>query len=463
MTLRSAGLLIYNAIGTQSFNGATMASLYGFPRIANPGEGQKIGIVQLGGVHSQADLQYYFTQQGLGTAPIVNVVILKGSSMVDDNASVEVALDVQIIAAVCPMATITVYFAPNSLAGFYNAIEIAAQNNDCVSVSWGCDEAIVPTEYINTFQALISSCKKPVFVASGDNGSAGNVGIGLNVGFPASVPSAIACGGTSIVVSNGAIASESAWSGSGGGYSKRYPIPAYQSKVVGGQLRGVPDVSGNADPKSGYNVYVSSKGGMLVIGGTSAVAPLWSALIALINQCSGSSKLQNINASLYGLIGGFRDVVGGSNGAYGAIKSWDAVTGLGVPIGQGLLEGLFRPTEPTAPPKPPEPPAPPAPTPRVASIMPRVIMMGSVVNINVNGENLNGVQSVELRGSGGAVHQFVIVKKSNTSIVCRLGKNLIQAGNYPLVLKSADSSITSIQTIKIENLPIKSRRFPPRR
>ena len=98
MTLRSAGLLIYNAIGTQSFNGATMASLYGFPRIANPGEGQKIGIVQLGGVHSQADLQYYFTQQGLGTAPIVNVVILKGSSMVDDNASVEVALDVQIIA-----------------------------------------------------------------------------------------------------------------------------------------------------------------------------------------------------------------------------------------------------------------------------------------------------------------------------------------------------------------------------
>lgn len=442
MTLRSAGLLINNAIGNQSFNGATMASLYGFPRVANPGEGQKIGIVQLGGVYSQDDLQYYFTQQGLGTAPIVNVVTLDGASMVDDDASVEVALDVQIVAAVCPMATINIYFAPNSMAGFYNAIEIAAQNNDCVSVSWGTDEAYVSTEHINSFQALISSCKKPVFVASGDNGSAGNIGIGLNVGFPASVPGAIACGGTSIVVSNGAIASETAWSGSGGGYSKRYPIPAYQRRIVGGQARGVPDVSGNADPKSGYNVYVSSKGGMMVIGGTSAVAPLWSALVAMINQCSGRSKLGNINASLYGLAGGFRDVVGGSNGAYGAIKSWDAVTGLGVPIGQGLLEGLFRVT---------------APTPQITSIAPSVIMRGSVVNVYVNGENLSGVQSVELRGL-----RCAIVNQSNTSIVCRPSKNLLQAGNYPLVFKSADSSITSIQTIKIENLLIKSRRFPLR-
>ena len=443
MTLRSAGLLIYHAaIGNQSFNGATMASLYGFPRITNPGEGQKIGIVQLGGAYSQADLQYYFTQQGLGTAPIVNVVTLDGATMVDDDASVEVALDVQIIAAVCPMASINIYFAPNSMAGFYNAIEMAAQNNDCVSVSWGCDEVNVPIEYINTFQALIASCNKPVFVASGDNGSAG-----MNVGFPASVPSAIACGGTSIVVTNGAIVSESAWSGSGGGYSKCYPLPTYQSKVVGGKARGVPDVSANADPKSGYNVYVSSKGGMLVIGGTSAVAPLWSALIALINQCSGRSKLQNINASLYGLAGGFRDVVGGSNGDYSSVKSWDAVTGLGVPIGQGLLEGLFRPT------------APAPPMPRVASISPNVIQGGSVVNISIYGYNLSGVQSIGLQGTG---MMLVIVRKTNTSIVCRPSKNLLQAGNYPLVFKSANGSVTSTQTIKIENLPIKSRRFPLR-
>ena len=360
------------------YNAAKIAELYQFP--LHSGSGQKIGIVQLGGSFSQADLQLYFNAHGLGTAPTVKIVLLDGAVETVDDASVEVALDTQVIAAVCPLAEITVYFAPNSIQGFYNAISQAGRNNNVVSISWGLDEslALLNAGYIDSFQSLIANLGVPVFSSSGDRGSAGVAGHGLHVVFPASAPAAISCGGTTITLNaqKTAIATEVAWSGSGGGYSAYYRVPEFQAGAVAGRMRGVPDIAANADPASGYSVYTDATK-WIVVGGTSAVSPLMSALYARIN---GSRVLSHDTARvfnnplLYSLksSGVYRDVTSGSNGAYRTGAGWDPVTGLGVCVGSAMLAAIDAPpvlrgnTLPPPPPPPAKkapvlPPPPPAP------------------------------------------------------------------------------------------------------
>jgi kumamolisin len=191
-----------------------------------------------------------------------------------------------------------------------------------------------------------------VCVASGDNGSSGGAGIaGLNVDFPASSPHVLACGGTSLQAVNGDIRSETVWNdgaaggASGGGVSCFFPLPPWQNglhltsaqgKKTPLRNRGVPDVSGEADPQTGY--YVRVDGINSVIGGTSAVAPLWAGLIARINAVNGS-PVGFINPHLYSG-SGLNDVTYGDNGGYSASIGWDACSGLGTPDGRkiaGLL------------------------------------------------------------------------------------------------------------------------------
>jgi kumamolisin len=95
-------------------------------------------------------------------------------------------------------------------------------------------------------------------------------------------------------------------------------------------MRGVPDVSGNADPDTGYDVRID--GANTVLGGTSAVAPLWAGLIARINAARGGT-VGLIAPSLYRAPAAMRDIVEGSNGDYAAAIGWDACTGLGSPDG----------------------------------------------------------------------------------------------------------------------------------
>ena len=220
-----------------------------------------------------------------------------------------------------------------------------------ISISWGGPESTwtdqAMTAMDGAFQAA-AAMGITVCVASGDNGSSDGATDGADhVDFPASSAFALACGGTSLRGSGTQIASESVWTdgagggATGGGVSGFFQLPAWQQglsatktgQAVALTMRGVPDVAGDADPETGYAVRVD--GAATVIGGTSAVAPLWAALIARINAASGKPA-GFINPVLYANQKALRDVTSGNNGAFQAAGGWDACTGLGSPDGKSL-------------------------------------------------------------------------------------------------------------------------------
>jgi kumamolisin len=191
-----------------------------------------------------------------------------------------------------------------------------------------------------------------VCVAAGDNGSSDGVTDGkAHVDFPASSPHVLACGGTSLVLRGASVSSETVWNdgpqagATGGGVSDAFALPAWQRNAgvppsvnPGAHVgRGVPDVAGDADPQTGYVTLVDGQRG--VIGGTSAVAPLWAGLTARINQASGVA-LGFFNAQLYAQANALSDITVGNNGAYAAGPGWDACTGLGSPNGTKLAATL---------------------------------------------------------------------------------------------------------------------------
>lgn len=343
------------AAASGTFTPTQLAALYDFP--AGKGDGQCIAIVELGGGYRPGDLQVYFSKLGM-TAPNVSAVSVDhgknqptGSANGPDG---EVMLDIEVAGAIAPGAKIVVYFAPNTDAGFLDAITTAVHDTinkpSVVSISWGGPESAwtqqAMTAYDDAFQAA-ATMGVTVCAASGDNGSSDGVNDGSNhVDFPASSPNVLGCGGTSVQVTDGKITKEVVWNdganggAGGGGVSSFFALPAWQNglKVSNGKgtasplaKRGVPDVSGDADPQTGYAVRVDGK--ELVFGGTSAVAPLWAGLIARINANKGSS-IGYINAKLYSHPQVLMDVAQGNNGSYSATAGWDACTGLGSPDGK---------------------------------------------------------------------------------------------------------------------------------
>ncbi len=343
----------------QSYTPTQVASLYSFPTGVD-GSGECIALVELGGGYKPTDLSKYWTQLNLTKKPAVSAVSVGNGDnhpTGDPNGpDGEVMLDIEVSGAIAPGAKIVVYFADNTDAGFLNAITTAVHdstnNPSIVSISWGGPESSWTQQAMTTmdeaFQAA-AAMGVTVCVAAGDDGSTDGVGDGLNhVDFPASSPNVLACGGTRLVASGNSITSETVWNelannegATGGGISDFFPLPSWQNGAgvppsanpnqnVG---RGVPDVSGDADPTTGYLTRVDGQSG--VIGGTSAVAPLWAGLIALINESIGKSA-GFINPLLYqnaSTAADFNDVTSGNNGAYPAGPGWDACTGLGSPIG----------------------------------------------------------------------------------------------------------------------------------
>jgi kumamolisin len=352
-----------------------IAAGYGFPTDVD-GAGQTVGIVELGGGYRAADLHTYFADLGV-PAPVVESVNVDGASNAPgDDADGEVMLDVEVVGAVAPGARIAVYFGPNTSDGFYDAIAAAVHDDvrrpSVISISWGQAEDGWNASQLDVYDALFADAAAhgiTVYAAAGDNGATDGDTDGANhVDFPASSPSVVGCGGTTLTADGETVWNELATDegATGGGYSTHFATPGYQLAIgVSGDGRGVPDVAGNADPLTGYRVRVDGQD--LVIGGTSAVAPLWSALTALANQrlagapgatdggpgsgaaaagtdpAAGGGAPATVgapHARMYAAPGAFRDIVTGDNGGFSAGPGWDACTGLGSPAGEASLAAL---------------------------------------------------------------------------------------------------------------------------
>ena len=364
-----------------------VASLYNFPA-GLTGQGQSIALIELNDVdntgkptgtgYQTSDLTAYF--KGLGiAAPTVIAVSVDGGANVpgpDADSDGEVTLDIEVAGSVAPGATIAVYFAPNTTDGFIDAVNQAvhdtAHKPSVISISWGGPEdpdGQVDQQFTQGLNQAIQDAAQlgvTICCAAGDNGSPDMALKGWDkkphADFPSSSPFSLACGGTKLSVAGGAIASEVVWNegqkggAGGGGVSNLFALPSYQANTKvpkapnGSAGRGLPDLAGNADPDTGYQIFLA--GAQQVIGGTSAVAPLMAGLIALINQ-SLAQKTPGVTAGflnplLYGsAAAAFRDITTGNNDIYGKLKGlytagpgWDACSGLGVPDGAKLLASV---------------------------------------------------------------------------------------------------------------------------
>ncbi|WP_293367295.1 S53 family peptidase [Phenylobacterium sp.] len=345
-----------------SFTSPELAALYGFP--PGDGAGQCIALIELGGGYKPADLKAYFQALGVAQPKVVSLGVdhAKNAPAGDPNsADGEVLLDIEVAGAIAPKATVAVYFAPNTDAGFLDAITTAAHDAthkpSVISISWGGPESGWTQQSLTAFDSTFQDAAVlgiTVLVASGDNGSSDGVSDGAqHVDFPASSPHATGCGGTRLTASGVQIASEEVWNDAasgggagGGGVSAAFELPAWQDglKVTPSTgaaaaltRRGVPDVAGDADPASGYQIRVDGQD--LVFGGTSAVAPLWAGLIARVNAMA-KTPAGFINPVLYRSPQALRDVTAGDNGAFVGGVGWDACTGLGSPNGQAVAAAL---------------------------------------------------------------------------------------------------------------------------
>jgi kumamolisin len=342
-----------------------VAALYNFPA-SYFGQGQCVAIIEFGGGYRMSDLNSYFEMLGIATPNIVAVSVGRAQNAPTGNPNgpdAEVMLDIQVVGAIVPGAQIVVYFAPNTTLGWLRAVHTAIHDTfhqpSVISISWGGPEASWSAAAMNALNRDFKAAATKgitICAAAGDAGyTDGLPGSKAHVDFPASSPYVLSCGGTRLESSGAGIANETVWndapnSATGGGVSDFFAVPPYQSDAniptsvnsphhTG---RGVPDVAGDADPNTGYRVRVD--GHNFIIGGTSAVAPLWAGLLTQVNQKIGAA-VGFVNPLLYseGLaIGGFNDILSGNNGrgGYEAGPGWDACTGLGSPDGTALSDAV---------------------------------------------------------------------------------------------------------------------------
>lgn len=339
-----------------------IAALYGFPQVPGQGKGECIALIELGGGYTDADTRAAFAAMKLSPPRVMAVPVSGGSNAPgkDPGADGEVALDIQVTGGAAPGAGIAVYFAPNTDRGFVDAITAATHDEDnapsVMSISWGAAESGWTQQAVTCMNSAFSDAASlgvTVCAASGDGLATDGVGDGaVHVDFPASSPYVVGCGGTKIDTGGGKIATEIVWNsdggGTGGGVSALFPLPDYQTDAkvpvsvsTRKAGRGVPDVAADADPNSGYRVVVG--GERQTIGGTSAAAPLWAGLFALIDEARGTPVGQP-HATLYTHSSALRDITQGNNRAeglgYSARSGWDACTGLGSPNGAALLRAF---------------------------------------------------------------------------------------------------------------------------
>jgi len=351
-----------------AFTPIEVGKLYNFPANKN-GSGECIAIIELGGGYKAADLKTYFKSLGLPTPAVSAVSVDGGANAPTGDANGpdgEVMLDIEVAAAIAPKAKIAVYFAPNTDQGFLDAIKAAVHDAQrkpsIISISWGGPEESWTAQSLQNYNTAFQEAAAlgvTVLVAAGDHGSSDMYPNDKKkrVDFPSASPWVLSCGGTHLEAGGGGITSEVVWNSNdgwatGGGVSVNFPLPDYQKnigvpKLGGGKTaktgRGVPDVAGDADSATGYKVRVDGQN--TIIGGTSAVAPLWAGLVALWNQQLGK-PVGFLNSLIYTnpvARAAFHDITQGNNVGYQAGAGWDACTGWGSPDGTKLLAALTQP------------------------------------------------------------------------------------------------------------------------
>jgi subtilase family serine protease len=347
------------------------------------GSGQNIAFLELDGYNS-SDIQQYQQQNNLsgGTFETVSVDGANNDGSNAGQGAVEVELDMEVAFAMAPKVHEYVYEGPNSGQGI-NDVYTQIVNDDkakIVSISWGLCEASSGSAELQTLDQIFQQGASEgitFFAAAGDDGAYDCGDTNLGVDSPADDPNVTGVGGTSLTLnSDGSYGSETAWSctdsnctsqapqgaGGGGGISQNFPVPSFQQGLnppgASGQTgRYVPDVSADADPQTGYAIYCTVSAaqcnGSLVVGGTSAAAPLWAGGTALVAQslAKAGKSLGNTNAALYALQGkGFHDVTQGNNLNYQAAQGYDLATGWGSPDFASLADAIASGSTGTKPP-----------------------------------------------------------------------------------------------------------------
>jgi hypothetical protein len=259
------------------------------------------------------------------------------------NWGVEMSLDVEWAHSIAPAANLLLVEASSSsLTDLLKAVDTAASypGVSVVSMSWGSSEFSNESSYDSNFTTPSGHSGVTFVASSGDSGGV--------VEWPAASPNVLSVGGTTLSLnSNNTWSSETAWSGSGGGVSRYEPTPSYQAGM-GYARRATPDVSYDANPNSGFDVYDTyGYGGVLGVGGTSAGAPQWSALVAIADEMAGQNlngasqtlpAVYNIASTAYS--SNFHDITSGTAGRNRAGSGFDLVTGWGSPIADSIVPAL---------------------------------------------------------------------------------------------------------------------------
>lgn len=354
------------AAGTGVGGGLSVSDIrtaYGFNSFSGTGTGQVIAIFQLA-TFAQSDITAYQNANGLPHVPVNVVQVSTGVSTSfntsDDQA--EATLDAEMALALTPnLSSVQVYECPNTDAGVLAGYSRIANDNIAaqVSTSWGAPETTLTRTTLNSEYAIFKQMAaqgQALLAASGDDGAydTGSRTDGLTVDDPASQPYVTGVGGTTLQTKSpgGPYLSETTWynsstSATGGGVSTQWGVPTYQQPVPAiPSGRTVPDISINADPNTGYAIYV--QGGWTTYGGTSAAAPLWAGLTALVNSrraALGLGRVGFLNTAIYQIAltnaaANFHDIAdGSSNGYYTAAAGYDPATGWGTPTAT-LLNSL---------------------------------------------------------------------------------------------------------------------------
>lgn len=354
------------------------ATRYNFPQTYQgqtlDGTGQTIAIIELGGGFRASDLKVFFQEIGVPAPSVAAISVDHAGNKptTADSSDGEVMLDIEVAGAVAPKAKFAVYFAPNNgdqgfIDGISAAVHDTERNPSVISISWGGPESATDQQGITAFHELFVAAAAvgvTICVASGDHGTADLDATDwdgmIHVDHPAVDDMVLGCGGTQIdgngndVVWNDgtpfdkSVPGGGGWA-SGGGISEVIAVPSYQAKAnlpvsidSGKPGRGVPDIAMSA---TNYYTRVDSAEG--ASGGTSAVAPLMSALVALLNQAK-KKNVGFLNPILYANAseGVVHDVTVGTNAITNTVKGykagpgWDACSGLGTPDGTALLGKL---------------------------------------------------------------------------------------------------------------------------